>query len=148
MELENVVWAINYILAPNAGSKERAAAERRRFARQLIAVLARDQAELEQLAQLAPNAAPQTARELFPCVNIMTPEIVSCRWLIPGKVAVELSYGRGFPREDGSCPPLWGVSIHSWPPNRDLDDLSECFGSEAEARAYIRDLRNRLKGSK
>jgi len=145
MEVENLVRTIDYMLASDVESKQRTAAEKRWFARRLIVALARDEEELEQLAQLAPNAAPQTARELFLVPNIMTPEVVSCRWLVPGKVAVELSYGEGFPREDGSRRVLWGVSIHTWPPNRDIEDIDECFGSEAEARAYIKELGSRLK---
>lgn len=77
--------------------------------------------------------------------NLMTPRVVAYGW--QGSFAWELSTGEGIRirsiHGDGPVPALWGVSVvwvpHDGPPVIQ-HDKSECFHSEADARAYIADM--------
>lgn len=62
--------------------------------------------------------------------NMMTPEV--CDYGINGGYAWELSYGTGFSGEE-----LWGVTVINAMLGTKEPELSNAFGSEAEARTHI-----------
>lgn len=71
--------------------------------------------------------------------NLMTPNIHARRMIAAGRLAVELSSGAGiFPGTE-----IWGVTVLVAADVNDAAgrDLSQSFGSRAEAEAYIEGLR-------
>lgn len=71
--------------------------------------------------------------------NVMTPRIYARRMIATGFLAVELSNGDGiFPNTE-----MWAVTVLlAADPKADMHELSQCFGSRAEAEAYIETLRD------
>lgn len=70
--------------------------------------------------------------------NVMSPRIHARRMIAAGRLAVELSSGDGiFPGTE-----IWGVTVLSAADIRADLDLSQSFGSRAEAEAYIESLRS------
>lgn len=70
--------------------------------------------------------------------NLMTPSIWSRRMIAKGKLAVELSSGKGI--QPGT--ELWGVTVlYAYDIHRRLG-LSHAFGTRHDAEAYIQALRH------
>ena len=72
--------------------------------------------------------------------NIMSPNIHARRMIAAGRLAVELSSGAGlFPGTE-----IWGVTVLVAADVNDSAayDLSQSFGSRAEAESYIESLRD------
>ena len=67
--------------------------------------------------------------------NFMTPSVEEVRWIVPGRVAYELSVGTGMEREL-----IYGITtdrFRSW--------LSKMFWSRDGANCYVAELRTRLQ---
>ncbi len=69
--------------------------------------------------------------------NIMSPNIHARRMIAAGRLAVELSSGAGiFPGTE-----IWGVTVLIAADIHERNELSQSFGSRAEAESYIEGLR-------
>lgn len=69
--------------------------------------------------------------------NIMSPNIHARRMVAAGRLAVELSSGAGI--SPGT--EIWGVTVLIAADIHERNELSQSFGSRAEAEAYIEGLR-------
>ena len=69
--------------------------------------------------------------------NIMSPNIHARRMIAVGRLAVELSSGAGI--SPGT--EIWGVTVLIAADIHERNDLSQSFGSRAEAESYIEGLR-------
>ncbi len=69
--------------------------------------------------------------------NMMSPNIHARRMIAAGRLAVELSSGAGiFPGTE-----IWGVTVLIAADIHERNELSQSFGSRAEAESYIEGLR-------
>ncbi len=69
--------------------------------------------------------------------NMMSPNIHARRMIAAGRLAVELSSGAGiFPGTE-----IWGVTVLIAADIHERNELSQSFGSRAEAESYIETLR-------
>ena len=88
------------------------------------------------------NTRNQKAESLFRdrygnSPNIMSPNIHARRMIAAGRLAVELSSGAGiFPGTE-----IWGVTVLIAADIHERNELSQSFGSRAEAESYIESLR-------
>ena len=69
--------------------------------------------------------------------NIMSPNIHARRMIAAGRLAVELSSGAGI--SPGT--EIWGVTVLIAADIHERNELSQSFGSRAEAESYIETLR-------
>jgi hypothetical protein len=70
--------------------------------------------------------------------NLMSPRIHARRMIAAGRLAVELASGDGIFRGTE----IWGVTVLLARNVHERHDLSQSFGSRAEAEAYIETLRD------
>lgn len=76
--------------------------------------------------------------ECFRGVNCVTPLVIFAKWLIPDKLAVELSQGEIMTKT------IYGVTVRT-PDDKDPSNQSKPFLSLQDAENYIKDLKQEYR---